>query len=460
MAIHKSLQLRDINVVAIRLASPEIILSWSRGEVKKPETINYRTLKPEMNGLFCERIFGPSKDWECYCGKYKKPRYRGITCEKCGVEVTHSKVRRERMGHITLSSPVCHIWYVKGIPGRISSLLDVSSKELEKIVYYINFIVTEIFKDKVEELIPQIELAVEEEIEAIHTMKDEDPAVDTYSLPVLLEQILSVMQPHEVSERIVLPGETKAIAKKKEVLTADAIAKMIEVGILEYSAFDDEDQEVLVEFAAFMEAILHDYRSAEPIVDPETGEVMVEAGIKIKKEAAAKILEAGIQTLPLLDIQQQAVNEARRLENLRRADELVAAIELLPTIEKKKLLSESEHRRLGMLGDVIRERLGINPDEIWQAEMGAGAVKKLLKEVNLVEDAKKLREDIQISKGAKRAKYIKRLSVIRSFLRSGNKPEWMVLMVLPVIPPELRPMVQLEGGRFAASDLNDLYRRV
>ncbi len=460
MAIHKSLQLRDINVVAIRLASPEIILSWSRGEVKKPETINYRTLKPEMNGLFCERIFGPSKDWECYCGKYKKPRYRGITCEKCGVEVTHSKVRRERMGHITLSSPVCHIWYVKGIPGRISSLLDVSSKELEKIVYYINFIVTEIFKDKVEELLPQIELAVEEEIEAIHTMKDEDPAVDTYSLPVLLEQILSVMQPHEVSERIVLPGETKAIAKKKEVLTADAIAKMIEVGILEYSAFDDEDQEVLVEFAAFMEAILHDYRSAEPIVDPETGEVMVEAGIKIKKDAATKILEAGIQTLPLLDIQQQAVNEARRLENLRRADELVAAIELLPTIEKKKLLSESEHRRLGMLGDVIRERLGINPDEIWQAEMGAGAVKKLLKEVNLVEDAKKLREDIQISKGAKRAKYIKRLSVIRSFLRSGNKPEWMVLMVLPVIPPELRPMVQLEGGRFAASDLNDLYRRV
>jgi DNA-directed RNA polymerase subunit beta' len=145
MAVTKTLQLRDINVVSIRLASPETILSWSRGEVKKPETINYRTLKPEMNGLFCERIFGPSKDWECYCGKYKKPRYRGITCEKCGVEVTHSKVRRERMGHITLAAAVCHIWYVKGIPGRISSLLDISSKDLEKIVYYINFIVTEVF---------------------------------------------------------------------------------------------------------------------------------------------------------------------------------------------------------------------------------------------------------------------------------------------------------------------------
>jgi len=457
MPAYKPLQLRDINVVSIRLASPDTILGWSKGEVKKPETINYRTLKPEMNGLFCERIFGPSKDWECYCGKYKKPRYRGITCEKCGVEVTHSKVRRERMGHITLASPVCHIWYVKGIPGRISSLLDISSKELEKIVYYINFIVTEVDAEAIEELIPQIELAVEEEIEAIRNMKDEDSAIDMYSVPALLEQILG---PYVASERIVLPGQSKALVKKKDSLTADAIGKMIDVGMLEYSAFDEEGQEVLVVLHEFLEAILPDYQTAETVIDGETGEVIVEAQSRIGKTPAEKILKAGIQKLMLLDIQQQAVNEARRQENLRRGDELVAAIELLPGLEKKKLLSESEHRRLGMLADVIRERLGTNPDDLWQAEMGAGAVKKLLQEVDLEEESKRLKEEIDKSKGAKRAKFIKRLSVIRSFLRSGNRPEWMVLAVLPVIPPELRPMVQLEGGRFAASDLNDLYRRV
>ncbi len=457
MIMHRSLQLRDINVVSIRLASPEIILSWSKGEVKKPETINYRTLKPEMNGLFCERIFGPSKDWECYCGKYKKPRYRGITCEKCGVEVTHSKVRRERMGHISLASPVCHIWYVKGIPGRISSLLDVSSKELEKIVYYINFIVTEVYPETIEELVPQIELAVEEEIDAIQNMKEEDSAIGSYSVPDLLEQIL---EPYEASERIVLPGQSKAIVKKKDHLDAEAISKMIDAGVLEFSSYDDEGQEVLVVLAEFLDAILRDYQYAEPVIDSETGEIITETGSGITKTNADAILKANTQKLVLLDTQMQAINDARRQENLRRGDELVAAIELLPSLEKKKLLSESEHRRLGMLGDVIRERLGVNPDELWMAEMGAGAVKKLLKEVELETEATRLKEEIEVSKGAKRAKYIKRLSVIRSFLRSGNKPEWMVLEVLPVIPPELRPMVQLEGGRFAASDLNDLYRRV
>ncbi|HEX9743836.1 MAG TPA: DNA-directed RNA polymerase subunit beta', partial [bacterium] len=180
----------------------------------------------------------------------------------------------------------------------------------------------------------------------------------------------------------------------------------------------------------------------------------------ISSELATRILEAKFTKLNLLDTQLQAINEARRQENIRRGEELVAAIELIPTLEKKKLLTESEQRRLAMLGDVIRNRLSTNPNEFWMAEMGAGAVKKLLQEVELEEESEKLKEAIETAKGAKRAKYIKRLSVIRSFIRSGNKPEWMVLEVLPVIPPELRPMVQLEGGRFAASDINDLYRRV
>ncbi|MFH1675806.1 MAG: hypothetical protein ABIC40_02190, partial [bacterium] len=419
----RPLQLRDINVVAIKLASPETILSWSKGEVKKPETINYRTLKPEMNGLFCERIFGPSKDWECYCGKYKKPRYRGITCEKCGVEVTHSKVRRERMGHITLSAPVCHIWYVKGIPGRISSLLDITSKELEKIVYYINFIITEIDRTAIDDLKDQIELAIEEEIQAIHSAKEEEMLVEKYNVPQLLEQMLENFRP---AERIVLPGQSKAIIKKKETITANVIKQMIASGILEYTSYDDDGEEVRVVLAEFLEAILPDYRPADNMINKETGEVIIEANQRITNAHATKILEAKITTLALLDIQQQAINEARRQENLRRIDELAAANELLPGLDVKKLLSESENRRLDMLADVIRERLGINPSDLWKAEMGAGAIKKLLQQVNLKEEANILKEQILSAKGAKRAKYIKRLSVIRSFLRSGNKPEWMV----------------------------------
>ncbi len=456
----KPLQLRDIKVVSIRLASKDTILSWSRGDVKKPETINYRTLKPEMNGLFCERIFGPSKDWECYCGKYKKPRYRGITCEKCGVEVTHSRVRRERMGHIQLSSPVCHIWYVKGIPGRISSLLDITSKELEKIVYYINFIITEVDAEAIEIVTPQIELAVEEEIKEIQNMKDEDPAVDKYNVSLLLEQMLA---PYEAAERIVLPGQKKGLVLKHEHFTAEQIEQMIQHGVLEFEAFEEDstDKEpMLVVLAEFLEAILPDYRTVEPIIDPETGEVVVDSEKRLNKTEADKVLRAGITKLKLLDIQQQSVNEARKQENIRRGEELVEAVMLLPNLSKKKLLTESEYRRLAMLADVIQDRLKENPDQFWQAEMGAGAVRKLLQQVDLEIEGEKLKEAILGARGAKRVKFIKRLSVIRSFLRSGNKPEWMVLEVLPVIPPELRPMVQLEGGRFAASDLNDLYRRV
>jgi DNA-directed RNA polymerase subunit beta' len=457
MPISRPSQLRAINVVSIKLASKETILGWSNGEVKKPETINYRTLKPEMNGLFCERIFGPSKDWECYCGKYKKPRYRGITCEKCGVEVTHSKVRRERMGHIELSSPVCHIWYVKGIPGRVSNLLDITSKELEKIVYYINFIVTKVDQEAIEKITDEISLAVEDEIKSINSMQDEESAVSDYKVSNLLEQMLD---PYLTSEKIVLPKQNKALVKKKEHISHEQIHQMIANGILEFPAFDMENEEVNVILAEFLEAILYDHRADAPIVVPKTGEVIVEAGSKINAEAAAKILENKMYVLRLLDTQQQAINDSRRTENLRRADELVAAIELLPSLAEKKLLTESEHRRLGMLGDVLRDRLGLNPNDLWQAEMGASAVKKLLQQVELEKEAIELKQEIVESKGAKRAKYIKRLSVIRSFLRSGNKPEWMILDVLPVIPPELRPMVQLEGGRFAASDLNDLYRRV
>ena len=254
------------DAIKIGMASPEQIMAWSYGEVKKPETINYRTLKPERDGLFCERIFGPTKDWECHCGKYKKIRYKGKICDRCGVEVTRAKVRRERMGHIELATPVSHIWYFKGIPSRMGLLLDISPRILEKVLYFANYIVTD-------------------------------------------------------------PGETP--------------------------------------------------------------------------------------------------------------------------LSRNQILTEKEYRD-------YREKY----EDDFQAGMGAEAVKKLLQDVDLEALSKQLHTELKDSSGQKKARIVKRLEVVDAFLLSGNKPEWMVIDVLPVIPPELRPMVQLDGGRFATSDLNDLYRRV
>ena len=257
----------EFKSIQIGLASPEQIRSWSHGEVKKPETINYRTLKPERDGLYCEKIFGPTKDWECHCGKYKRIRYKGKICDRCGVEVTRAKVRRERMGCIELAAPVSHIWYFKTIPSRMGLVLDVSPKNLEQVLYFSQYIV----------------------------------------------------------------------------------------------------------------------------IDPGT----------------------------------------------------------VPEIQKKELLTETQYREL-------REKY----DDEFEAGMGAESIKKLLEEIDLDESCEQLKLELESATGQKRARIIKRLEVLEAFRNSGNRPEWMIMDVLPVIPPDLRPMVQLDGGRFATSDLNDLYRRV
>ncbi|HLS91150.1 MAG TPA: DNA-directed RNA polymerase subunit beta', partial [Limnochordia bacterium] len=260
------LDVNNFDSIRIGLASPEQIRAWSSGEVKKPETINYRTLKPEREGLFCEKIFGPTRDWECHCGKYKRVRYKGIVCDRCGVEVTRAKVRRERMGHIELAAPVSHIWFFKGIPSRMGLLLDMSPRTLEKVLYFAAYIVTD-------------------------------------------------------------PGDTP--------------------------------------------------------------------------------------------------------------------------LAKYQLLTESEYRE-------YREKYG----NAFKAGMGAEAIKRLLEEMDLDKMAEELRREIKESSGQRRVRAIRRLEVVEAFRKSGNRPEWMIMDVIPVIPPELRPMVQLDGGRFATSDLNDLYRRV
>ncbi len=265
VAVH-GLDARTFDRMQIKMASPEQILEWSYGEVRKPETINYRTLKPERDGLFCERIFGPTKDWECHCGKYKRVRFKGVICDRCGVEVTRSRVRRERMGHIKLAAPVSHIWYFKGIPSRMGLLLNISPRILEKVLYFVSYIVLD-------------------------------------------------------------PGDTD--------------------------------------------------------------------------------------------------------------------------LEARQVLSEQEYRE-------ARDKWGNG----FSAGMGAESIKKLLQDIDLEDLRVELRAELKEVSGQRKIKAIRRLEVVEAFLQSGNRPEWMILDVVPVIPPELRPMVQLDGGRFATSDLNDLYRRV
>ncbi len=327
------LEVNDFDAVRISLASPEQILSWSYGEVTKPETINYRTLKPERDGLFCERIFGPTKDFECACGKYKRIRYKGIICDKCGVEIARSKVRRERMGHIELACPLSHIWFARGIPSRVGLLLDLSARSLERVLYFSHYIVTSVDEEARKEEIKQLE-------------------GDVYQ---------------DVAER-------KAS--------------------LENQISDLEQQQATVEE---VNQLRRDF------------------------EATKEQLE----------------------------EELPAKIGLLRELRKVALLTETQYQEL-------KQRYA----HIFEAEMGAEAIIKLLKDINLDEMRSRLIQETHSSSGQRRRKASKQLQLVEAFRRSGNKPEWMILTVLPVLPPDLRPMVQLDGGRFATSDLNDLYRRV
>ena len=325
------LEVNDFDAVRISLASPEQIRSWSYGEVTKPETMNYRTLKPERDGLFCERIFGPIKDFECSCGKYRRIRYKGVICDKCGVEVARSKVRRERMGHIDLASPVAHIWFAKGIPSRLGLLLDMSPRNLERVLYFSHFVVTRVDQTARDARIAEMEA--------------------------------------DCAERIA--------AREAEV----------EAGILEMP-------------------------------------------------------EATVEDVNLL--RRNFLEEKTKLEE--GSEEL---IQPLRDLAVKQLMNE-------ILCQDLLDRFG----EVFEAEMGADAILSLVRQIDLDALRNRLVEENQQSSGQRRRKLSKQLRLVEALRRSSNKPDWMVLTVLPVLPPDLRPMIQLDGGRFATSDLNDLYRRV
>src|SRR3989339_447024 len=320
----------NFDALRLKVASPEVIRKWSFGEVYKPETINYRTQKPEKGGLFAEEIFGPTKDWECFCGKYKKIRYKGIICDKCGVEVTHSLVRRERMGHIDLSTAVSHIWFLRSIPSKIGLVLDVPMHSLEKVIYFASFIITKV---------------------------DENLRTETH------------------------------------------------------------------------EALKEEFKSKRKQIEKETKRKLETVGGKEKEMKS--IVKEGDEKISNLE------EEFKRVESD------------LKEMKPLTILSENQYQELAL-------RFG----HLFEAGIGAEAIKSLLEKINLEKTIEALTEEIKNSKGAKCERLIRRAKLLKSFYKNNIKPEWMILDVIPVIPPDLRPMVALDGGRFATSDLNDLYRRV
>ncbi len=377
------IDINNFDAIEIGLASSKQIRSWSSGEVTKPETINYRTLKPEKDGLFCERIFGPTKDWECYCGKYKRVRYKGIVCERCGVEVTRSKVRRERMGHVDLAAPVSHIWFFKGVPSRIGYLLDMAPKELEKVLYFAASIVT-----WVDEEARQRDL---------DTLRDEvNKVLDSYAA--------------EKEERILELRES--LARREEYLQGGRQA-----------GFSDDDH-----------------------LWAESLDVNVS---KLGDEEREKLLKDLRKTFQSdIDDTEAYIEDAA--ERLRQVWELFQTMGAKDVVNDEALFRE--------LKDRFGSPYGLG--EYFRGGMGAEAVRDLLQQVDLEAERIELEDTIKTSKGQKQARAVKRLKVVSAFINSGNRPEMMILEAIPVIPPELRPMVQLDGGRFATSDLNDLYRRV
>jgi len=328
----------DFNSIRLRIASPEAIKSWSYGEVLKPETINYRTHKPEKDGLFCEKIFGPSKDWECYCGKYKRVRYKGIICEKCGVEVTRSLVRRERMGHIELATPISHIWFLKGVPSKIGLALDLSAQELEKVIYFASFIITSVDEGGRKKVVDQLSAELKQRKNQIES-----------SINNSINQIKSNAQ----------------IAKEEK--------------------------------------------------DKKISELEVDLENQLKELAV------------LADLSKKELKE----------------------LKVRQIISES-----------VYYDLSLKYGHIFEASIGAEAIYNLLKEMNLEGGLKKMDSDLKDASPIKKRKIMKRYKLLKHFKDRGVRPEWTILTTIPVIPPDLRPMVALDGNRYAASDLNDLYRRV
>lgn len=439
------METKGLTALRISLASPETIRSWSYGEVLKPETINYRRLRPEKDGLFCEAIFGPTRDWQCYCGKYKNIRYKGIICDKCGVEVTRSSVRRERMGHIELSAPVAHVWYTRRIPSYLGLLLDISRRNLDRVLYFAQYVVTYVDEDARKKALARLEEKI--------TLAEREQAA-------------------KVNTRI---AEIKA-ARDRELAELQQRKALVEQRADEAVA---EKLDPIIQAGQRLEGRLREQqgksaRSSIPF--PDTDIIIVEAGETIGTQHLANVQRVVKERLEELEgeLKEQKQRELEQIklevESIRSQADIdmeeqrhqLEDLSVVTRDENARLREElMELRPLTFMGESRYRELKSRWGQVFRADMGAEAFYDILRRLDLDKLAEELWYEVRTSRSKqKRKKATKRLKVVEAFRRSGNRPEWMVLTVLPVIPPDLRPMVQLDGGRFATSDLNDLYRRV
>ncbi|MCY4538038.1 MAG: DNA-directed RNA polymerase subunit beta' [Chloroflexi bacterium] len=456
------MEAKDFSALRISLASPEQIRSWSYGEVTKPETINYRRLRPEMDGLFCERIFGPTRDWQCYCGKYKNIRYRGIICDKCGVEVTRSSVRRERMGHIELAAPVAHVWYTRRVPSYLGLLLDVSRRNLDRVLYFAQYVITQVDQDARSKAVARIEKELESKEQELTGELEGQFSELRDNRDQLAEEFDSKVK----AIRSHFDGELGRLSD--EVMNeAQAAQTRVESMLGQAAAADISLQATETVVVEKGEEINNDHISK---IQTEVNEYLSKLQTEIEELSKAEIAkisgdidDANHDVASSLD--EQAEETEEKIKNLRSSAE--KQINELEDLHVLQFLSESRYREL-------KSRFG----NVFQANMGAEAFYEILGTLNLAKLAEELWIEVRTSKSKQRSrKATKRLRVVESLRNSrttvmdndetnqenepnGNRPEWMILTVLPVIPPDLRPMVQLDGGRFATSDLNDLYRRV
>ena len=504
----------DFNAIRISLASPEQMKTWSYGEVTKPETINYRTLRPEKDGLFCERIFGPTKDWECYCGKYKKIRFKGVICDRCGVEVARAKVRRERMGHISLAAPVAHIWFSKGTPSRLGLLLDLSPRNLDRVLYFAQYLVTQVDDEYVQELIDK----TTDELDAGLDRIDEEGAKRIDALRAEMDGVLGPLGGRRFAFdewRAARDPEAYALGEREEENRRREISRALNAEREKNKALRDELASLrALRAVALRETPGHyaalgatpgaspaeiDYAYRKIVAEGDGDMDGVDRAYQVLKNAetrgryaaetarerAAAIapfddeiaesesaISASDSAVAALECNLAEANEAVKfveaVESLMVIEGNIAQTEIQIDDEKAELetnlddsVSELESLAVGDLLTESRYReMRDSYPGAFKAGMGAESVLEVLSGMNLDRLRDDLQEEMQATSGQRRKKAIKRMRVVEAFRKSGNMAEWMILTALPVLPPELRPMVQLDGGRFATSDLNDLYRRV
>ncbi|MFN2219953.1 MAG: DNA-directed RNA polymerase subunit beta', partial [Anaerolineae bacterium] len=439
------MNLKDFKALRISLASPEEILNWSHGEVTKPETINYRRLRPERDGLFCEAIFGPQRDWQCACGKYKHIRFRGVKCERCGVEVTRSSVRRERMGHIRLAAPVAHIWYTRRVPSYLGLLLDISRRNMDRVLYFAQYVITTVDEEgRLKALRRLEEDFVREKTRLERSTQEKVEEIDTR-----LQEALDNLQRRRTQRE-------EELEEKGASLT-DAVTTEVRSlqGRIEALMGQEAPEDLMLSFAdapvvAAGEKIKRAHLSApQKLAATRLDEIKDQ--IRQEMEDVALLISAEGDQLT------HEAGQATEILGERLAQQL-ADLEADVDEKKEELRGLKQMTFLTETGyHDLNDRWG----HVFEAKMGAEAFLDICKQVDLEALSKELRATMRQTRSKQmKKKATKRLRVVEALRKSDNRPEWMIMTMLPVIPPELRPMIQLDGGRFATSDLNDLYRRV